>query len=242
MQCVTPQIILLVIVDPSGWNEGLITSAVRVVHAKWWQITLFWVWLEVLGSLAVDTACARPCLSPLSVSPPPRVQHLARVLSLHVFVSLLSLFFFVLCARHHVLPWFELFSMCLWELFYFLNWFDAPPQATYDASSLCPDWIDLHVKINYSLTDRPRVLQHLAAMLPAPCSGMHYQCISHDSSVLLFFLTEDHDKLTQHNSPTRAHRRIVTCVYSRASLSQSHVCYNCMHVSQCCEIPAVTQC
>lgn len=127
MQCVTPQIILLVIVDPSGWNEGLITSAVRVMHAKWWQITLFWVWLEVLGSLSVDTACARPCLSPLSVSPPPRVQHLARVLSLHVFVSsclCCCCFFCSLCpspcssvvrALLYVLVGVFLFSQLVWR-------------------------------------------------------------------------------------------------------------------------------
>lgn len=164
-----------------------------------WSVGLSLRRHSVCPTLSVSSLC-------VTSSPCPTSSTCPQSACLCVFVVV----FFVLCARHHVLPWFELFSMCLWEFFYFLNWFDAPPQATYDASSLCPDWIDLHVKINYSLTDRRRVLQHLAAMLPSPCNGMHYQCISHDSSVLFFWI-EDHNKLTQ-QSRTRTSMHSHLCL------------------------------
>lgn len=126
MQCVTPQIILLVIVDPSGWNEGLITSTVRVMHAKWWQITLFWVWLEVLFSLRRHSVCPTLSVSSLCVtsSPCPTSSTCPQSACLCVFVSLLLLFFCSLCpspcssvvrALLYVLVGVFLFSQLVWR-------------------------------------------------------------------------------------------------------------------------------
>lgn len=168
MPSASPQLILLNIVFPSGWNEGLITSTVRVMHAERSQITLFWVWLQVSDSLSVVTAFARPCLCPLSVSPPPLCPT-SSVSSVCISVSfcVVSDFSFVLCVRRHGFCGVSSLYVLVGDVFVrYQNWlFNTPTQATYDTSSFCTDSIDRHVQINYWVTDRRHKLQHLAAAL-----------------------------------------------------------------------------
>lgn len=104
IQCVTPQIVV-----PSRWNEGLITSTVRVMHAKWSQITLFWVGLELFRSfLHRYSMCLT--LFPLYVLPPSPCPTSSMSLQSACWCLCVCVCLFP-CSSVS-----GLFSMCLWEM------------------------------------------------------------------------------------------------------------------------------